>query len=69
MLEVLTYFIASGVGIYTITNVVNWLDEGIKNLPAPIANTVIVEIFLLIFVMLPQYVVNAEFNETTHIES
>ncbi|GIR77426.1 MAG: hypothetical protein CM15mP80_00510 [Alphaproteobacteria bacterium] len=52
-LEVLIYFIAAGIGIYTMTNVVNWLDKGTKNLPAPLANAVIVGIFLLILVMLP----------------
>ena len=52
-LEVLIYFIAAGIGIYTMTNVVNWLDEGTKNLPASIANTVIVGMFLLILVILP----------------
>ena len=39
LLEGLMYFIAAGGGIYTIINVVNWVDEGTKNLPAPIANT------------------------------
>ena len=51
-LEVLIYFIAAGIGIYTMTNVVNWLDIGTKNLPAPAANAVVVGIFLWIFVML-----------------
>ena len=53
-LEVLIYFIAAGIGIYTMTNAVNWLDKSTKNLPAPIANAVIVGIFLLLLVMLPQ---------------
>ena len=52
-LEVLIYFIAAGIGIYTMTNVVNWLHIGTKNLPAPLANAEIVGIFLLILVMLP----------------
>ena len=52
-LEVLIYFIPAGIGIYTITNIVNWLAKGTKNLPAPLANAVIVEIFLLILVVLP----------------
>ena len=52
-LEVLIYFIAAGIGIYTMTNVVNWLVKGTKNLPAPVANAVVVGIFLLILVMLP----------------
>ena len=52
-LKVVIYFIAAYVGIYTITNAVNWLDKGTKNLPAPIANALIVGIFLLILVMLP----------------
>ena len=52
-LEVLIYFVAACVGIYTMTNVVNWLEQGTKNLPAPLANAEIVGIFLLIIVMLP----------------
>ena len=52
-LEVLIYFIATGIGIYTMTNVVNWLDKGTENLPAPIANAVIVGIFFLVLVILP----------------
>ncbi len=52
-LEVLIYFSTAGIGIYTITNVVNWLDKGTKNLPALLANAVIVGIFLLILVILP----------------
>ena len=52
-LEVLIYFVAACVGIYTMTNVVNWLEQGTKNLPAPLANAVIVEILLLILVVLP----------------
>ena len=52
-LEVLIYFITAGIGIYTMENVVNWLDKGTKNLPAPLANAVIVGIFLLILVILP----------------
>ena len=51
-LEVLIYFIAAGIGIYIMTNIVNWLDEGTKNLSAPITNAVIVGVFLLILVML-----------------
>ena len=53
-LEVLIYFIVAGIGIYTMTNVVNWLDKGTKNLPAPAANTVVIGILLLLLVMLPQ---------------
>mgnify|MGYP000537944285 CR=1 FL=1 len=52
-LEVLINFSTASIGIYTMTNVVNWLDKGTKNLPALLANAVIVEIFLLILVMLP----------------
>ena len=52
-LEVFIYFIAAGIGVHKMTNVVNWLDKGTKNLPAPAANAVIVEIFLSILVMLP----------------
>ena len=52
-LEVLIYFIAAGIGIYTMTNVVNWLDKGTKNLSAPVANFIVVGIFLLALVMLP----------------
>ena len=51
------------------TNVVNLLDKGTKNLPPPVANAIVMGIFLLILVMLPQQVVNAKFNKTTHIES
>ena len=46
-LEVLIYFIAAGIGIYKMTNVVNWLDKGTKNLPEPAANATVVGIFLL----------------------
>ncbi len=52
-LEVLINFSTASIGIYTMTNVVSWLDKGTKNLPALLANAVIVEIFLLILVMLP----------------
>ena len=52
-LEVLKYFIATAIGIYTMTNAVSWLDKGTKNLPVPIANAIIVGIFLLILVILP----------------
>ena len=52
-LKFLIYFIAAGIGICTVTNVINWLDKGTKNLPALIANAVVVGIFLLILVMLP----------------
>ena len=52
-LEVLIYLFAAGIGIYTMTNVVNWLDKGTKNLSAPAANAVVVGIFLLILVILP----------------
>ena len=52
-LEVFIYFSTAGIGIYTMTNVVNWLDKGTKNLPALFANAVMVEIFLLLLVMLP----------------
>ena len=52
-LKALIYFIAAGIGIDTMTNVIHWSDKGTKNLPAPSANAVIVGIFLLIFVMLP----------------
>ena len=52
-LEVLIYFIAAYTGIYTMTNLVNRLDEGTKNLPAPVTNAIVVGIFLLILVMLP----------------
>ena len=51
--EVLIYFVAAGIGVYKITNVVNWLRKGTKNLSAPLANDEIVGIFLLILVMLP----------------
>lgn len=51
-IKVLIYFIAAGIGFYTMTNVVNCLDKGTKNLPAPLANAVIVGIFLLTLVML-----------------
>ena len=68
-LEVLIYFIAACIGIFTMTNVVNLLDKGTKNLPPPAANAILMGIFLLILVMLPQQVVNAKFNKTTHIES
>ena len=50
--EVLIYFSTAGIGIYTMTNVVNWLDKGTKNLPALLANAVMVGIFLLLLVML-----------------
>ena len=53
-LKVLIYFIVAGIGIYTMTKVVNRADKSTKNLPAPIANAVIVGIFLLLLVMLPQ---------------
>ena len=46
-LEVLKYFIAACIGIYIMTNVVNWLDKGTKNLPEPAAKTIVMEIFLL----------------------
>ena len=52
-LGVMIYVITAGVGFYTMTNVVDWLDKGTKNLPVPIANAVIVGIFLLILMMLP----------------
>ena len=52
-LEVLIYFIAGGIGIYTMTNIVNCLDNGTKHLPAPVANAVVVGFFLLLLVMLP----------------
>ena len=52
-LRILIYFITAGIGFYTMTNVVNWLDKGTKNIPAPIANAVIVGIFFLILGMLP----------------
>ena len=52
-LEVLIYSIAASIGIFRMTNVVNWLDKGTKNLPAPVANTIAVGIFLLMLVMLP----------------
>ena len=52
-LEVLIYSIAASIGIFRMTNVVNWLDKGTKNLPAPLANAVTVGIFLLILVILP----------------
>ena len=51
-LEILIYFIAAGIGVYTMTNVVNWLDKGTKKLPAPLTNAVIMGIFLFILVML-----------------
>ena len=51
-LKVLIYFVAACIGIYTMTNVVNWLDQGTKNLPAPVANAIVVGIFLLILKML-----------------
>ena len=53
-LEVLIYFSTAGIGIYTITNVVNWLDKGTKNLPTPVANAIGVGISLLFLVMLPK---------------
>ena len=49
----LIYFIAAVIGIYTMTNVVNWLDQGTKNLPAPVTIAVVVGISFLILVMLP----------------
>ena len=52
-LEVLIYFNAACIGIYTMPNVVYWFNKGTKNLPAPVANAIKVRIFLLIIVMLP----------------
>ena len=46
-LEVLKYFIAACIGIYIMTNAVNLLDKGTKNLPEPAANAIVVGIFLL----------------------
>ena len=36
-LEVLTYFVAARIGVYTMTNVVNWLDQGTLTLPQVLA--------------------------------
>ena len=52
-LEVLIYFNAACIGIYTMKNIVHWFNKGTKNLPAPVANVIKVRIFSLIIVMLP----------------
>ena len=35
--EVLIYFVAACIGIYKMTNVVNWLDQGTLTLPQVLA--------------------------------
>ena len=52
-LAVLIYFIVAFIGVYSMANVVNYLDKGTKNLPAPVANYIVVGKFLLILVLLP----------------
>ena len=55
-LEVLMWFVIAGVGIFIMTNVVDWLDKSTKSLPVPLAIVMVASTFLLVIVLQHHFV-------------
>ena len=49
--EVLIWLVITVVGIFIMTNVVNWLDRSTKSLPMPLAIVLVVGTFLLVIAL------------------
>ena len=54
--EVLIWLIITFVGIFIMTNVVNWLDRRTKSLPMPLAIILVVGTFLLVIALQNHFV-------------
>ena len=54
--EVLMWFFIAGIGIFIMTNVVDWLDKSTKSLPMPLAIVIIVSAFLLVIALQHHFV-------------
>ena len=54
--EVLIWLIITFVGIFIMTNVVNWLDSRTKSLPMPLAIILVVGTFLLVIALQNHFV-------------
>tara|TARA_B100001057_G_scaffold410796_1_gene426080 strand:+ start:147 stop:326 length:180 start_codon:yes stop_codon:yes gene_type:complete len=55
-LEVLMWFVIAGIGIFIMTNVVDWLDKSTKSLPTPLAIVMVASTFLLVIVLQHHFV-------------
>ena len=54
--EVLIWLIITVIGIFIMTNVVNWLDRNTKSLPMPLALVLVVGTFLLVIALQHHFV-------------
>tara|TARA_Y100000589_G_scaffold244825_1_gene232519 strand:+ start:611 stop:790 length:180 start_codon:yes stop_codon:yes gene_type:complete len=49
--EVLMWFFIAGIGIFIMTNVVDWLDKSTKSLPMPLAIVMVASAFFLVIAL------------------
>ena len=54
--EVLIWLVITVIGIFIMTNVVNWLDTNTKSLPMPLAIVLVVGTFLLVIALQDHFV-------------
>ena len=54
--EVLIWLVITVIGIFIMTNVVNWLDTNAKSLPMPLAIVLVVGTFLLVIALQHHFV-------------
>jgi len=54
--EVLIWLVITVIGIFIMTNVVNWLDRSTKSLPMPLAIVLVVGTFLLVIALQHHFV-------------
>ena len=54
--EVLIWLVITVVGIFIMTNVVNWFDRSTKSLPMPLAIVLVVGTFLLVIALQHHFV-------------